>query len=246
MHALTCACEGVAVIRCLLVDDDREICIAVADYLQRYGMTVTAAASGAQMRRAVQAGGNDIVVLDVMLPDENGIELCRWLRRTSAVPVIMLTAQGDPASRIVGLEIGADDYVGKPFEPRELVARIHAVLRRAPRAEAAPASSARTVRFEGWTLDRLQRLLLSPSQVVVALSNAEFRLLSAFVDRPGRVLTREQLVEFTAACGVEVNGRSIDLAVSRLRQKLGDSPREPTLIRTVRGEGYQFDARVTQ
>jgi two-component system, OmpR family, response regulator len=160
--------------------------------------------------------------------------------------VIMLTAQGDPASRVVGLEIGADDYVGKPFEPRELVARINAVLRRAPKAAAAHGGPARTVRFEGWSLDRLQRLLVSPGQVVVALSNAEFRLLCAFVDRPGRVLSRDQLVECTAAAGVEVNGRSIDLAVSRLRQKLGDSPREPTLIRTVRGEGYQFDAQVSE
>jgi two-component system OmpR family response regulator len=232
------------VIRCLLVDDDREIRIAVADYLQRYGMAVTAVESGAQMRRAVQAGRHDIVVLDLMLPDENGIELCRWLRRTSTLPVIMLTAHGDPASRVVGLEIGADDYIGKPFEPRELVARIHAVLRRSPKGDVAIAGPARTVRFEGWSLDRLQRLLVSPSQVVVALSNAEFRLLCAFVDRPGRVLTREQLVECTTAPGVEINGRSIDLAVSRLRQKLGDSPREPTLIRTVRGEGYQFDVQV--
>jgi two-component system OmpR family response regulator len=232
------------VIRCLLVDDDREIRIAVADYLQRYGMAVTAVESGAQMRRAVQAGRHDIVVLDLMLPDENGMELCRWLRRTSTLPVIMLTAHGDPASRVVGLEIGADDFIGKPFEPRELVARIHAVLRRAPKGNVAIGGPARTVRFEGWSLDRLQRLLVSPSQVVVALSNAEFRLLCAFVDRPGRVLTREQLVECTTAPGVEINGRSIDLAVSRLRQKLGDSPREPTLIRTVRGEGYQFDVQV--
>jgi len=234
-----------AVTRCLLVDDDREIRAGVADYLQRYGMQVTAVATGAQMRRTVKAGRFDIVVLDVMLPDDNGIELCRWLRRTSTLPVIMLTAQGDPASRVVGLEIGADDYVGKPFEPRELVARIHAVLRRAPKPEAAQAGASRSVRFHGWSLDRLQRLLVSPAQVVVALSNAEFRLLCAFVDRPGRVLSRDQLVELTAAPGVEINGRSIDLAVSRLRQKLGDSPREPTLIRTVRGEGYQFDVQVS-
>jgi two-component system OmpR family response regulator len=228
--------------RCLLVDDDGEIRVAVAEYLQRFGMTVTTAATGAEMRRLVDPGRFDIVVLDVMLPDDNGIELCRWLRRTSALPVVMLTALGDPANRIVGLEIGADDYLAKPFEPRELVARINAVLRRAPKADVA--DTATTVRFEGWTLDRMQRLLVSPSQVALALSNAEFRLLCAFVERPGRVLSRERLVELTSGGGVDVNGRSIDLAVSRLRQKLGDSPRDPALIRTVRGEGYQFDARV--
>jgi len=235
------------VTRCLLVDDDSEIRVAVADYLQRFGMKVTAVGSGAEMRRAVQPERFDIVVLDVMLPDDDGIELCRWLPGTSTLPVIMLTARGDPASRIVGLEIGADDYIGKPFEPRELVARIHAVLRRAPKPEAGTASagSDRIVRFRGWSLDRLQRLLVSPADVVVALSNAEFRLLCAFVDRPGRVLSRDQLIAYTAAAGVEVNGRSIDLAVSRLRLKLGDPPREPTLIRTVRGEGYQFDAQVS-
>ena len=230
--------------RCLVVDDDNEIRVAVADYLQRFGMKVATVGSGTEMRRIVKTSAFDIVVLDVMLPDDNGLDLCKWLRQTQNVPVIMLTAQGDPISRVLGLELGADDYIGKPFEPRELVARINAVLRRIPRDEAAPVGQAsRAVRFEGWSLDSLQRLLVSPSQVVVALSNAEFRLLAAFIDHAGRVLSRDRLVEFTAAPGVEVNGRSVDLAVSRLRQKLGDSPREPTLIRTIRGEGYLFDAK---
>jgi two-component system OmpR family response regulator len=158
----------------------------------------------------------------------------------------MLTAQGDPISRVLGLELGADDYLGKPFEPRELVARINAVLRRARKGERnanAPAHQ-RTVRFEGWVFDRLLRQLVSPQQVVVALSSAEYRLLSAFVEHPRRVLSRDQLIELTRSAGVEVNDRSIDLSVSRLRQKLGDSSREPKLIRTVRGEGYLFDVKV--
>ena len=235
--------------RCLVVDDDREIRVALQEYLQRFGMNVSVAASGAEMRRELMSGGPrfDVVVLDLMLPDDNGLNLCRWVQETSQVPVIMLTAQGDPGSRVLGLELGADDYLGKPFEPRELVARIHAVLRRAQRGERKPGGNGqqRVVSFEGWTFDRLLRQLVSPERVVVALSSAEYRLLSAFVERPGRVLSREQLIELTRAPGVEVNDRSVDLAVSRLRQKLGDSPREPRLIRTMRGEGYLFDAKVS-
>ena len=232
-------------IRCLVVDDDSEIRTAVQDYLQRFGMAVSTAASGAEMRRIMGSAEVDVVVLDVMLPDDNGLNLCKWVHETSAVPVIMLTAQGDPGSRVLGLELGADDYIGKPFEPRELVARIHAVLRRAQKGERkAGARAPRVVEFDGWSFDRLVRQLVSPAQVVVALSSAEYRLLSAFVERPGRVLSRDQLIELTRAPGVDVNDRSIDLAVSRLRQKLGDSSREPKLIRTMRGEGYLFDAKV--
>jgi two-component system OmpR family response regulator len=154
---------------------------------------------------------------------------------------------GRPRQPRAGLELGADDYLGKPFEPRELVARIHAVLRRAGKGERGAGAGAQAlVRFEGWTFDRLRRQLVSPAQVVVALSSAEYRLLSAFVDCAGRVLSRDRLIELTRAAGVEVNDRSIDLAVSRLRQKLGDSSREPRLIRTLRGEGYLFDAEVTR
>jgi two-component system OmpR family response regulator len=231
--------------QCLLVDDDSEIRVSLAAYLERFGMRVSAVGTGAEMRRAMSSARFDVVVLDLMLPDADGLELCKWLRQSYTAPVIMLTAQGDPFSRVVGLEIGADDYVGKPFEPHELVARINAVLRRAPPGVAAARREPqRSVRFEGWALDRLQRLLTSPAQVVVALSNAEFRLLSAFVDHAGRVLSRDQLVDFTITPGVEVNHRSVDLAVSRLRQKLGDNPRDPRLIRTVRGEGYLFDVKV--
>ncbi len=235
--------------RCLLVDDDGEIRVTLADYLQRYGLKVTAVGSADQMFRALKQDCYDIIVLDVMLPDGNGIELCRELRRTRDVPVIMLTALGDPISRVVGLEIGADDYVGKPFEPRELVARIHVVLRRTAKGAAAsdhPEQDlpAPRVMFAGWSLDRLKRVLVSPADVVLPLSSAEYRLLTAFVEHAGRVLGRDELVALTSVPGTDVNGRSVDLAVSRLRQKLGDSPRQPALIRTVRGEGYLFDVQV--
>jgi two-component system, OmpR family, response regulator len=240
-------------IHALLVDDDAELRALVADYLQRYGMRVTTVASGAALRRSLPSalpgtpGGIDVLLLDLMLPDEGGLDLCRWVRATSQLPIIMLTAQGDPASRIVGLELGADDYLPKPFEPRELVARINAVLRRSGAGRAAPATSAEPatlLRFKGWTFDRLGRQLRTSQQVVVALSSAEFRLLSAFVDHPRRVLSRDRLLDLSRAPGVDVTDRAIDLAVSRLRQKLADSPREPLLIRTVRGEGYVFDADV--
>ncbi|MGH6645506.1 response regulator [Aquabacterium sp.] len=230
--------------RCLVVDDDGEIRDSVRDYLQRFGMTVTTASCGAEMRRLVQPGAFDVIVLDLMLPDDNGLALCRWVQEHAGTPVIMLTAQGDPASRVLGLEVGADDYLAKPFEPRELVARINAVLRRAQKGERGKEDAQRTVRFQGWTFDRLLRQLVSPQDVVVALSSAEFRLLSAFVERPGRVLSRDQLIDMTRAPGVDVNDRSIDLAVSRLRQKLGDSSREPVLIKTMRGEGYLFNVKV--
>jgi two-component system OmpR family response regulator len=235
-------------IRCLLVDDDHEIRSSLQAYLQRFAMAVETAASGAEMRQRMAGATFDVIVLDLMLPDENGLSLCNWAQQTSEARVIMLTAQGDPASRILGLEIGADDYIGKPFEPRELVARIHAVLRRSQKngsnKPGQDIAQRRTVSFQGWTFDRVLRQLMSPRQVVVALSSAEFRLLAAFVDKPGRVLSRDALIDLTRAPGVDVNDRSIDLAVSRLRQKLGDSPREPSLIKTMRGEGYLFDARV--
>ena len=231
--------------RCLVVDDDADIRNSLQQLLQRFGMSVSAAADGREMRRLLAAGSYDVVVLDLMLPDENGLALCRWAQSNHDVPVIMLTAHGDPLSRVLGLEMGADDYLGKPFEPRELVARIHALLRRVQKAARPAVEVALSVSFKGWRFDRLRRHLVSPRQLVVALSQAEYRLLSAFVDRPGRVLTREQLIDLTRAPGVEVIDRSIDLAVSRLRQKLDDPPRKPRLILTVRGEGYFFDAEVS-
>jgi two-component system OmpR family response regulator len=231
-------------VRCLLVDDDAEIRREVQAYLQGFGFDTTAVADGAGLRRALTAAAFDVVVLDVMLPDENGLDLCRWVRSRGDAAVVMLTALGDPISRVLGLELGADDYVAKPFEPRELVARIHAVLRRSRRGSAGDGDTDGPVHFAGWQFDRLKRQLLSAEQVVLPLSAAEFRLLSAFVQHAGRVLSRDRLIELTRAPGVEVNDRSVDLAVSRLRGKLGDPPRDPQLIRTVRGEGYLFNAKV--
>ena len=235
-----------AVTRCLLIDDDDQIRTTLSDYLRGFGMVVDAAPDGAGLREALRAHTFQLIILDVRLPGESGLDLCRWLRQQQhTTPVIMLTAQGDPISRVLGLEMGADDYLGKPFEPRELVARIHAVLRRVPRAGPPLPEGGRYIHFDGWTLDSLQRLLTSPSHVIVALSNAEYRLLTAFVSRPGCVLTREQLVDATASAGAEVQGRSVDLAVSRLRQKLGNNQSAQALIRTVRGEGYLFAGKVT-
>ena len=235
-----------AITRCLVVDDDPELLQSVCDYLRRFGLDTVAAASAAQMRSVLVQGGVDMLILDVMLPDGDGLAICTALRQkpeTANLPIIMLTAQGDPHSRVLGLELGADDYVAKPFEPRELVARIKAVLRRraGPAQQGGDSSS---VEFAGWRFDRLKRQLVSPQQVVVPLSSAEYRLLSAFVERPRRVLTRDQLLDATRGQGVVVADRAIDLAVSRLRQKLAAAQDGEQLICTIRGEGYIFDAEV--
>ena len=234
-----------ALMRCLVVDDDPELLQSVCDYLRRFGFEAVAASTAAQMRSLLSQGGVDVVVLDVMLPDGDGLSICAALRQrpeTANLPVIMLTAQGDPHSRVLGLELGADDYIAKPFEPRELVARIKAVLRR--RSAPSGGGGDGSVEFAGWRFDRLKRQLLSPQQVVVPLSSAEYRLLSAFVERPRRVLTRDQLLDATRGQGVVVADRAIDLAVSRLRQKLSAAQDGEQLICTIRGEGYIFDAEV--
>jgi two-component system OmpR family response regulator len=231
---------------CLVVDDDLDLRALVVSHLDTFGIRSRQAGSGREMRAELRRGGIDLVLLDLMLPDVNGIELCREMRASADahLPVIMLTAQGDPISRVVGLEIGADDYLAKPFEPRELVARIQAVLRRTKAAPAAAESApADRLRFAGWEVDWRRRVLTRPDGVALALSNAEFRLLSALAEHPGRVLSRARLVELTReAGGVDVNERSIDLAVSRLRQKFGDPVDRPRFVRTVRGEGYRFVA----
>lgn len=221
--------------RCLVVDDDAAIRSLLAGYLQQHGLQVETVGDGAGLRRRLPQRGIEMLVLDLMLPDEDGLALCQWAKaQQPGLPVIMLTAQGDPVSRVLGLELGADDYVAKPFEPRELVARIKAVLRRGQAPGGLPGAE---LQFAGWTFDRLRRQLLAPDGAVVALSAAEYRLLNAFVENPGRVLSRERLLDLTRAPGTEVSDRSIDLAVSRLRGKLG----EPPVIRTLRGEGYLFD-----
>ncbi len=228
-------------IRCLLVDDDPAICALLVDYLQPHGMRVETVPDAAGLRQRLPLGGLDVLLLDLMLPDGSGLQLCPWAKQTlPGLPVIMLTAQGDTLSRVLGLELGADDYVPKPFEPRELVARIKAVLRLAGHAPRAPGPE---LRFAGWTFHRVHRQLKAADGLVVPLSAAEFRLLGAFVDRPGQALSRERLLEITRAPGVQASERSIDLAVSRLRGKLGDE--DAQLIRTLRGAGYLFSAKVT-
>jgi two-component system, OmpR family, response regulator len=229
----------------LIVDDDREIRALVGDYLRKNGYRISLAADGRQMHSLLAESNIDLVVLDLMLPGEDGLSLCRTLRARSNLPVLMLTAKSDAFDRVLGLEMGADDYLTKPFEPRELLARVRSILRR---AMALPTNLApvavRRFRFAGWTLDTTAHRLLSPQGVVVALSGAEYRLLQVFLTHPNRVLTRDQLMDLIQGRDGDVFDRSIDLRVSRLRQKLGDDARSPELIKTFRGEGYVFAATV--
>ena len=229
-------------IRCLLVDDDPGIRELLAGFLLPFNMRLDAVADGAGLRQRLPSTDVDVLLLDVMLPGESGLDLCQWVKRVQpSLPVIMLTAQGDTLSRVLGLELGADDYLPKPFEPRELVARIRAVRRGA--TTDTPALTATRVRFGGWQFDRVQRRLYDPEGVMLTLSAAEYRLLVAFVDHPDQALSRERLLELTRAPGVEANERSIDLAVSRLRHKLGEPDVNHGLIRTLRGTGYLFAPR---
>jgi len=221
----------------LIVDDDPEIRGLLGEYLKRNGFRVTLATGGREMRRALEAGRPDLVVLDVMMPGEDGLALCRDLRARSRLPVIMLTARAEELDRIIGLEIGADDYLAKPFNPRELLARINSVLRRA-RALPPGHGAVHHVRFAGWTLDLAARELIAPDDIVVSLSSTEFKLLSAFIDHPNRVLNRDQLMDLTRGRESLPFDRSIDVQVSRLRARLRDEGREPRLIKTVRNEGY--------
>lgn len=230
----------------LVVDDDREIRNLLTEYLTQAGYRITAVADGKAMRRAMESNRIDLVVLDLMLPGEDGLSLCRELRaRSTGLPVLMLTARGDEVDRIVGLEMGADDYLGKPFNPRELLARIKTILRRAqslpPNLEMA---EARVFRFAGWTLEVATRNATAPDGLVVPLSGAEYRLLRVFLDHPQRVLPRDQLLELANKREAILFDRSIDVLVGRLRKRLRDDSKEPMLIKTVRGEGYVLAAAV--
>lgn len=231
----------------LVVDDDAEIRSLLEAYLTRQGYRVTTAADGRTMRAALERVAPDLIVLDLMLPGEDGLALCRGLRSRSSVPVIMLTALGEETDRIIGLEMGADDYLPKPFNPRELLARIKSVLRRARSLPGKlQCADARRIRFAGWLLDPAVRELLSPEGIVVALSGAEYRLLCLFLEHPHRVLNRDQLLELARGReNLMPFDRSIDVLISRLRHRLHDDAREAALIKTVRGEGYVFTAPVT-
>ena len=232
----------------LIVDDDREIRTLAAEYLERSGMRVTLAANGREMRAALDKGAVDLVVLDLMLPGEDGLTLCRDLRASERknMPVLMLTARNEEADRILGLEMGADDYLVKPFAARELLARIRSVLRRTrmlpPNLQITEAAT--MLAFGPWRLDTTARHLLDDNDVIVALSGAEYRLLRVFLDHPQRVLNRDQLLNLTQGREAELFERSIDLMVSRLRQRLRDDAKEPRYIKTVRSEGYVFAAMV--
>ena len=224
----------------LIVDDDSETRTLLTDFFQKRGLSVSVAADGDEMRAMIRRKPVDVVILDVMLPGANGFDLCRELRAHSPVPIIMLTAVTETTDRVVGLEIGADDYVPKPFDPRELLARIRAVLRRFDPASTATRTAPQIYRFAGWTLDCARRRLMAPDDVRVELTNAEFNLLQAFVRSAQRVLTRDQLIELAGGETGYSYDRSVDILISRLRRKMEDNPRTPKLIRTIRGGGYQF------
>jgi two-component system, OmpR family, response regulator len=230
----------------LVVDDDREIRTLISQFLTKHGYRVSSARDGAEMMQVLDSSRIDLIVLDLMMPGEDGLALCRRLRAqpgpSGAIPIIMLTAMGEETDRIVGLEMGADDYLPKPFNPRELLARVKAVLRRATGlpvgSSAEPVNRGMT--FEGWRLDIAKRELWSPDKVLVQLSAGEFDLLVAFAEHPQRVLTRDQLLDLARGRSAMPFDRSIDVQVSRLRRKIEPDPKEPTLIKTVRSGGYIF------
>ncbi len=223
--------------RILVVDDDAEIRQLLTEYLHKNGFPTRAVADGKGMRAALETERFDLVVLDLMLPGEDGLSLCRTLRVDSNLPVIMLTARGEETDRIIGLEMGADDYLAKPFNPRELLARIKSVLRRYHSAPG-KGGDAKAYCFAGWRLDTLMRNLVSPEGVVTSLSGAQYQLLTILLTHPGRVLSRDQVMLLARGHEADPLDRAIDLQVSRLRQRLRDDPADPRIIKTVRGEGY--------
>jgi two-component system OmpR family response regulator len=232
----------------LVVDDDRDIRELITDYLIKSGYRATGAANGREMRAILTANAIDLVVLDIMMPGDDGLTLCRQLRSDPQrnLPVLMLTARSEDTDRILGLEMGADDYLVKPFVARELLARIKAILRRTralpPNLQITEAG--RIIAFGDWQLDTSARHLIDHEGVIVALSGAEYRLLRVFLDHPQRVLNRDQLLNLTQGRDAELFERSIDLLVSRLRQRLRDDAREPAYLKTVRSEGYVLAAPV--
>ena len=235
--------DQAATTRLLLVDDEGALREPLAEYLVRQGFSVVQAASAAQARSLLKTELPDLVLLDIMMPGEDGLSLCRHLAEAHAIPTILLTAKGEATDRIVGLEIGADDYVVKPFEPRELVARIRSVLRRSAKG-AAPVADDELFEFEGWRLDPLKRRLSDPEGVMVSISSAEFRLLLAFLEHPRQVLDRDRLLDMVQGREAHLFDRAIDNQISRLRRKIEPDNRNPVLIQTVWGGGYMLAADV--
>lgn len=231
-------------IKLLLVDDETSLREPLAHYLSRQGFAVRQAGDAAKARSALLEEVPDLVLLDIMMPGEDGISLCRHLVETKGLPVIFLTAKGEATDRIVGLEIGADDYVVKPFEPRELVARIRSVLRRANKPPAADKSADAHYEFDGWRLDPLKRRLTDPEGTVVPISTAEFRLLVALLDHPNQVMDRDRLLDMVQGREAHLFDRAVDNQVSRLRRKIEADSRDPKLIQTVWGGGYMLAAKV--
>ncbi len=231
----------------LIVDDHREIRDLVSRALSREGFRISTAGDGKAMRKVLADARIDLILLDLMLPGENGLSLCRSLRADSDIPIIMLTAKGDEVDRVIGLEMGADDYLPKPFGSRELIARIRAVLRR-NRARAAPANQdkSKRYRFDRWTFDVDRRELLGDDEVAVPLSTGEYELLLALVEHPQRTLSRDQLLDLARHRAANTFDRSMDTQVSRLRKKIERDPSEPKLIKTVWGGGYIFTPDVSR
>jgi len=228
----------------LVVDDHQDIRDLIKRHLQQYGYRVTLAADAKEARSIIGDHKISLVVLDIMMPGEDGLSLCRHLRETSRLPIILLTALSEETDRVIGLEMGADDYLCKPFGPRELIARIKTVLRRMNSMAPAEEITSPKLAFDRWTLDTNLRELTDDSDVVVPLSSAEYALLIAFVSRPKRVLSRDQLLDLSQGREAKALDRSIDNQVSRLRQKIEKDPKNPQLISTVWGDGYRFSAEV--
>ena len=230
----------------LLVDDERSLREPLAEYLSRQGFVVREADSAAQARTLIAQELPDLALLDIMMPGEDGLSLCRHLVESRGLPTILLTAKGEAMDRIIGLEIGADYYVTKPFEPRELVARIRSVLRRAERPAAAATDEELLYHFEDWQLDPLKHRLTDPTGALVPLSTAEFRMLRAFCDHPRQVLDRDRLLDMVQGREAQLFDRAVDNQISRLRRKIETDSRNPHFIQTVRGGGYRFGAEVTR
>ncbi|MCB8880348.1 response regulator [Acidisoma cellulosilytica] len=231
----------------LVIDDDHEIRDLLTRFMEKNGFRITAVRDAREARRAWTRGAFQLVILDLMLPGESGLDLARWLRDQEDVPIVMLSAMGEDTDRIIGLELGADDYIAKPFNPRELLARIRAIMRRASDTQETAGNSDRTarpLRFAGWTLEPARRRLLNPEGVEVPLTGGEYDLLFALLERANRVLTRDMLLDLLRGRQAGPFDRAIDVAVSRLRRKLDDQGRGAQLIKTVRGGGYVLAATV--